>query len=128
MARHGEVGGLGVGVDDLADRVGAIVRGCPCGRDVSGVDAHAEGGAEAARVPLHHRRNAELVETLGLDGQADEARAVVGHETDVVWGDELGGDDEVALVLAVLIVDHDHELALLDVGNGLGDGGKGHLA
>jgi hypothetical protein len=37
------------------------------------------------------------------------------HEVDRLRGRELGGDDEVALVLAVRIVDDDHELAVANV-------------
>ena len=35
-----------------------------------------------------------------------------GHEVDRLGRRELGGDDEIALVLAIGIVDDDHELAL----------------
>src|SRR5439155_19234991 len=38
---------------------------------------------------------------------ADPPARVRRHEVDVIGGDELGGHDEVALVLAVLVVDHD---------------------
>ena len=42
-------------------------------------------------------------------GRQIEAAAVAGHEVDDLGRDLLGGDGEVALVLAVLVVDdHDH--------------------
>ena len=43
------------------------------------------------------------------DRHAHQAAAVLGEEIDLVGRDELGGEDEVALVLAVLVVDeHGH--------------------
>ena len=42
-------------------------------------------------------------------GDADQAAAVAGHEVDGVGVDELGGQRQVALVLAVLVVDDDDE-------------------
>ena len=42
---------------------------------------------------------------------ADQAAAVLGHEVDAVGGDELGRDDEVAFVLAALVVDDDDKTA-----------------
>jgi len=51
---------------------------------------------------------------------------VAGHEADVVGRYFLRGDDQVAFVLAVLVVDHDDELALLEVFDRLGDGGEAH--
>ena len=47
--------------------------------------------------------------------QADEAAAVLGHEVDGLGRDLLGGHDEVALVLAILVVDEDDHLAGADV-------------
>ena len=43
------------------------------------------------------------------------------HEIDRLGRDAVGGDGEVALVLAVLVVDDDHELAGADVGDRLLD-------
>src|SRR5690606_9750747 len=44
------------------------------------------------------------------------------HEVDEVGRDDLGRRDEVALVLAVLVVDDDDELAVADVVEGVLDG------
>ena len=45
-----------------------------------------------------------------LSGTQDQAAAVHRHHVDRGGGHELGGHDEVAFVLAVLVVDHDDEL------------------
>ena len=52
---------------------------------------------------------------------------MAGHEAHVVGRHELSRDDKVTLVLAVLVVDHDHELARFEFGDGLRDCGQAHL-
>ncbi len=65
---------------------------------------------------LDHGRDAELVQPSCDHGHADEAGAVVSHEADVIGGDELGCDYQVALVFAILVVHDDDELAGFEVG------------
>ena len=48
--------------------------------------------------------------------------AVLEHEVDVLRRNLLGGHDEIALVLAILVVDNDDELALAEILDGLVDG------
>ena len=43
------------------------------------------------------------------------------------WSGGLGGHDQVALVLTVLVVDHDHHLAAADGGHDLVDWRKAHV-
>ena len=62
----------------------------------------------------HHQRNLELVEPLGRHRQADQPAAVARHEIDGLRRDFLGGDRQVAFVLAVLIVDDDDHPAGAD--------------
>ncbi len=50
----------------------------------------------------------------------------MGHEADVFSGDQLRRDDQVAFVLTVFVIDDDDELAGLEVGDRLGNGGKAH--
>ena len=51
----------------------------------------------------------ELVAALLGQAEADQPAALRGHEVDRLRGRELGGDRQVALVLAVLVVDDDDE-------------------
>src|SRR6185295_1593048 len=44
-----------------------------------------------------------------------EAAAVHGHEVDALGRDRVGGHGEIALVLAILVVDEDHHLAGADL-------------
>ncbi len=66
-----------------------------------------------------------MVGALLGEREADEAAAVAGHEVDGLGSDVLGGQGEVALVLAVLVVDDDDHAAGADFGEGAGDVGEG---
>ena len=61
----------------------------------------------------------ELVAALDGDGGAEHASGVLQHEVHLLGGDLLGSDDEVALILTVLVIHHDHELAFAEVGHSL---------
>ena len=98
-------------VDRDLDRVRAVGGG-DAGRDaLARLDRDGEGGAERRLVALGHRRQAELVAALLGQAEADQPARVRGHEVDRLGRRELGGDHEVALVLAVGIVDDDDDLA-----------------
>ena len=123
VAGAGQVAGAGGRVDERLHGGGPVERRDAGGRAVPVVDAHEERGAHALGVLLDHRPQVELGGALAGDRRADEARGVVEEERDLLGGDVLGRHDQVALVLAVLVVDHDEDLAagerlerLVDVG------------
>ncbi len=94
------------------DRVGAIRRRY-AGRDaVARVDRVRVRRAVARLVARGQDVEAELVATLLGEAEADEPAAVRRHEVDGVRRRVLGRDREVALVLAVGIVDDDDEATL----------------
>ena len=121
MAGPVELDGPGVGIDERVDGGGPVL-----GRDarrgpVAVVDADGEGGALRLGVLADHERQLELVGPLGQQRHADDARGVGQEEGDLLGRDRLGRHDEVALVLAVLVVDHDHDLAPADGVDGVLD-------
>ena len=61
------------------------------------------------------RKQTQMVGALFGEREADEAAPVAGHEVDGLGRDVLGGQREVALVLAVLVVDHDDHAAGADL-------------
>ena len=68
-----------------------------------------------------------MIEALLGHGEADQAASVLGHEVDGFGRDLLGGEGEVAFVLAVFVVDdHDHA-AGADLFDRVGDVGKGFV-
>ena len=55
-----------------------------------------------------------MLHPLGGEGHADQTRGVGEEERDLLGGDRVGGHDQVAFVLAVLVVHHDDHLAAPD--------------
>ena len=105
------------------ERGGAVGGGDAGGHAVGGarVDGDREGRAHRLGVVLDHLRELEAVELVALHGRADQAAALAHHEGDDLGGRLLGGDDEVALVLPVLVVDDHDRAARRDVRDGLLD-------
>jgi hypothetical protein len=125
-----EVLGLRLRVDGHQHGLGAVGGGDARRRAHAGLDGHAERGAEPGGVLLvaDHERDPQLVEPLAEHRQAHEPAAVAGHEVDGLGSDLLGGDREVALVLAVLVVHDDEHLPGLEVLEGLRNGADRHGA
>ena len=122
-----QVGGNGGRVDGDMDGGGPIG-----GRDAGGhaepalgIDADGKGGGQLLGVPLGHLGQAELVAALAGQGQADQSPPVQGHEVDHLGRGELRGTDEIALVLAILVVGHDDDLAVPQIVDRLLDGPEG---
>ena len=80
------------------------------------VDAHREGRAHRLVITLHHLRQIEFVEPLAWQRQANQAGSFLGEERDLLGSCKFGGHDQVAFVLAILVVNHNHDLALGEFG------------
>ena len=63
-----------------------------------------------------HRQQSQPVADLAVQWHTQIARRVAHHEGDELRSGLLGGEDEIALVLAILVVDDDDGLARSDVG------------
>ena len=70
------------------------------------------GRAERGAVLLDHRVQIELLRPLGHDRHAELAPPVRDHERDRLGRHAIGRRDEVALVLALIVVDDDHHAPL----------------
>ena len=79
-------------------------------------DRDRERGAELRGV-VGTMRDLQFVEPRAREGDADQAPALLAHEVDRGRRHLLRRHDEVALVLAVLVVDDDDLLAEPDVGD-----------
>ena len=122
-----EVFGSGVGVHQDLNRAGAIR-----GRDASGdagasFDTDSESSAKGSSVLANHGVEAEQVESNAIHGHADQSAGASGHEVDRVGGDELSGQGEIALVLAVFVIGDDQHLAVTERLDCLFDGAEGRL-
>ena len=126
VAGAGEVGRAAGGVDGGEDGAGAVGRGDSGGDALARIDSLGEGGAEGRGIVRAHQREPQVVAAFGREGQADEAAAVGGHEIDDFGSDLLGGDGEIAFILAVFVVHHDENAAGANLFNGFGNGDEGH--
>ena len=88
-------------------------RDARCG--IVGVDADRKGSLVVVRVVLHHLPNLEFVETTARNRRANESARMRRHEIHVLGCEHLGGDDNIALVFAILIVHDNEHLAVLNV-------------
>ena len=98
-------------IDRRAHRFSAIGRGDSRRDPAPRFDRHRERRAVRRRVVLHHQRQIQLFASLFRQREADQSAAVFGHEVDRIRRDLLRGDAEIAFVLAIFVVDDDHELA-----------------
>ena len=111
-------------IDSDRDGAGAISGGYAGGDALLGLDRDREGGAMASAVVLRHQGQAKLPDALGGQRQADQATTKARHEVDGVRRRHLGGDDEVALILPVLVVDKDEHPAVAGLLDDRLDGGE----
>ena len=108
--------GLRGRIDQRADRLGPVGHG-DSGRASlrSQVDRDGERGFVQRRVVGDHHRQVQLLAARFGQRSADQPAPVGRHEIDDFGRDLFAGDDEVALVLAVLVVDHDQYPACPDL-------------
>jgi len=121
VSRADEVGRRARRVEDGGDGRRPL-RGGDAGLRRPVVDGHGEGGAERGGVGRHHHREVEPPGHVGQDRHADLAAALANHEVHHLGGGGVGRADEVAFVLAILVVGHDHHLPAGDRGDGGFDG------
>ncbi len=110
VSRAKEVVGLGVVGDGNLDG-GGTVFGADAGGDTKafgGIDGDGEGGSELGGVVFGLAMESEAIALFGGERKADESSAMGDHKVDGFGGDELSSVDEVALVLAVLIINQDN--------------------
>ena len=74
-------------------------------------------------VARRHRRQLQALAALARQRQADQAAAEARHEVDRLGRDVVGGEHQVALVLAVFLVDQDDHAAGGQLGDELGNRG-----
>jgi hypothetical protein len=75
-------------------------------------DRHGEGGFVPGSVITAHQTKAQIFDPLLRQRQADEAAAMGRHEVDGVGRRHLRGDDKIALIFPVFVVDQDEHAAV----------------
>lgn len=126
VAGADEVVGAGGGVDGHLDAPGALAGGDAGGEAVArvAVDGDGEGGAADGGVDSGLGVEVEAFAVGAGEGEAEVAPGDGEHEGDGFGGDVLGGEDEVALVLAILIVGENDHAAGAEVVEDFGEGGE----
>jgi len=102
-----EVGRPHVAIGKRADGVGAFFGGNPGGQSVARVDRNGEGGAERRVVARHHRIEVQTPRLILGERRADDAGGMANDERHLLGRTQRGGDEQVAFVLAVVVVCHD---------------------
>jgi hypothetical protein len=117
MAGARQVAGLGLRIDRHMNRRGPIRRRDSRRNVFPRIDRHGEGRAEGGGVLNRLLREMEFFDSLGSQGETDQPTGMFGHEVDGLGRHVLGGNDEIAFVLAIFVIDEDDEFPLLDVPN-----------
>ena len=105
MPRRDEVGRAFAPVDRDRHRSRSVGCGYAGGDTFARLDRDGEGGFVSAAVVAAHQLEPEIIGALLGQREADQPAAVRRHEVDRVGRCHLRGDHEVALVLAILVVD-----------------------
>ena len=114
-------------VGEHSDGVGPVMSR-DAGRDaVPGIDGYRVGGLLAVLVDRGHRWQIQTIEVGPWHRHADHTRGVADHEPDQLGRRLARGENQVALVLPVRIIDHDHGLAPCDSCHSCRDGVEHHL-
>uniref|UniRef100_A0A6J7MW47 Unannotated protein n=1 Tax=freshwater metagenome TaxID=449393 RepID=A0A6J7MW47_9ZZZZ len=116
VARAVEFGRTAGRVGQRTQGAGTISRRDARRRALTEVHAHRERSTKGLVVVARHDHlgKVELGATLGSETDTDHARGVAHEESNRLGCREVRGHDEVALVLPVLVVGHDHDLAATD--------------
>ena len=69
----------------------------------------------------------ELVASLFGQRQANQTAGVTGHEVNDFRADLLSRANQIAFILAVLVIDDDDQAPFANVSGGVGNGSKCHL-
>ena len=128
VSRAAQIGGNSFGIDGNPDRLCAIL-GAHSRRDAEsliGINADGESGTIFLGVDFTLLSELQLVGALSRERETYPPARFADHEVDHLGGDQLRRANQVALILAILIVRDDDQLTGLDVGNSLLDSSELH--
>ena len=122
MPRRGDIGGGFPCVDGHGDGARAVMGGDAGADALARLDRHGKGGLVAGRVVGGHQRQAQRIDAGTGQGQADQPAPMGGHEVHGFGRGHLRGDDQIALVLAVLVIDKDEHAPVAGILDDILDG------
>ncbi len=107
VPRRDDVLAAGFRIDRDRDGARAVMRGDAGRHPLARLDRDGERRLVPRAVRLAHQRQAELLDPLAGEREADQPARMAGHEIHRLRRRELRRDDEIALVLAILVIDED---------------------
>lgn len=110
-----EIVGTGFGVGEQTHRRSAVRRRDAGTDSLTGVDRDGVRRAVLVLVGGVHRGQAQPITIVTVERHAQVAGGVPDHERHQFRGGLLGGEDEVALVLAILVVHDDNSFTCSDI-------------
>src|SRR2546430_4565377 len=126
VARLDDVRGRRLRGSRHLDGVRPVGRRYSRGHAGGGFDGHREIGTVHRAVARHHGQEIQALGVCLGDRPADQAAAELRHEIYFFRGDELRGEDEIALVLAILVVDEHGHAAGFQLGDDFLDRVEAH--
>ena len=126
VARLDDVRGRRLRGSRHLDGVRPVGRRYSRGHAGGGFDGHGEVGAVHRTVARHHGQEIQAFGVRLGDRHADQAAAELRHEIYLFRGDEFRREDEIALVLAVLVVDEHGHAAGFQLGDDFLDRVEAH--
>jgi hypothetical protein len=108
------------------DRAGSVSGG-NAGGDTDGCfNRYGECGAEHAAIARHHLLQAQALAVIVGQGQADQPACLACHETDRFGCATVGGQQQVAFVFAVFVIDQQDHFAEAIIFDDFFDAVEGH--
>jgi hypothetical protein len=129
VPRTAQVGWHGLRIHGNTNGLGAILGAYTSSnaKFLVSIDADCESGPVLVGVVFGLLGQLELVGAGARQGEADPSTCLPDHEIDHFGRHELRRANEIALILAILVIRHDDQLAGLDVGNRLLDCSERHV-
>src|SRR5439155_18729660 len=124
VARPLQVARSGFRINGDLYGAGAVSGGDSRSHALARLDGFADRRAVRRAVLPRLWADAQIIQPLFRQRQADQPAAVLGHEVDGFRRDFLGGESQIAFVLAVFIVHYDHHAAGADLFNSALDAAK----
>ena len=126
VARPDKIGPAGIAIRQIADRRGAVVGRDAGRRAVAVIDRDGKGGAVDRVVVGDHRRQMEAPGDLAGQRRTDDAAGMADDERHLLRRRVDRGEDQITLVLAVVVIGDDDDLAGGERVDRLADTGLGH--
>ena len=119
VTRTAKVRRLGIRIGESLDRCGTVVGRNTRSAAFELIDHDGERSAEHGSVFGSLAREIQFAAARNRKRAAKHATPLVEHEVHLFGSNLFGGDNEIALIFTVFVINHDQELAVLEIFNGL---------